>query len=182
MQEIRWWADHVHEELSQGDIVAELPFVLSTSPPQYLRHANMKRGASGWAESDTPVKHRDQRVRFLGVGKVTAGLVLSHCCELDKSDRGKRRVLVAPIAPIETVTDPDLREAILAQRLTASFGMPDVPTLGTCYSDLRSITTLQRDIVDSATRLASMVPAAERRLQAQLVAFLVRLDLPNEKR
>ena len=177
-----WWADRVHDKLSQGDVVAELPFFLSPSPVQYLRHANMKGGAPGWMESDKPIAQRDGRVRFLGIGKIVAGLVLSHSCELDKDDRGKRRVLVAPIVSIETIAEPALRESIVAQQLTASLPLPDVPTLGTCYADLRSLTTLEREIVDGGKRVASMVPEAERRLQAQLVAFLVRLDLPTEQR
>lgn len=182
MQKTPWWADRVHEKLSQGDVVVELPFFLSPSPAQYLRHTTMRGGASGWMESAKPVQDREGRVRFLGIGRIVAGLVLSHSCELDKEDRGKRRVLVAPIVPIETVAESAQRDAILAQQLTASLPLPDVPTLGTCYADLRSLTTLEREIVDSGKRVASMVPEAERRLQAQLVAFLVRLYLPAEQR
>src|SRR5882672_8276293 len=107
--------ENVHEKLSQGDIVAALPTFLPSIPVQPLRHATMKGGASGWMENDAPVKDRDGREHFLGVGRVIPGLVLSHSCELDKEDRGKRRVTVAPIAPLSSVGDSAVREAILAQ-------------------------------------------------------------------
>jgi hypothetical protein len=138
----------------------------------------MKGGVPGWMETSAPTKDRDGREHFLGVGRVVPALVLSHSCELDKEDRGKRRVTVAPIAPISSVSDSAVQEAILAQSITASMPLPEIPGLGTCYADLRSMTTLDRRIVDAGKRLASMTPEAERRLQAQLVAFLVRLDLP----
>jgi len=173
-----WWATGLHEKLSQGDVIAALPIFLSSTPVQPLRHATMKGGVSGWMAASSPVRDRDGREHFLGVGRITPAVVLSHSCELDKEDRGKRRVTVAPIAPISSVGDPAVQEAILAQGVTASMPLPEIPSLGTCYADLRSMTTLDRRVVDAAERLASMTPEAERRLQAQLVAFLVRLDLP----
>ncbi|MBI4190299.1 MAG: hypothetical protein HY525_07140 [Betaproteobacteria bacterium] len=181
MFQSEWWGEQVESDLSQGDIVANLPIFLLVSPLKYLRHTNLRGNTPGWMDSDSPVVDRDGRTRLHAIGKSLPGLVLSHSCELDKRDRRKRRVIVAPIVPIGTVSDVALRDSILAQAQYASMPLPDIPGLGTYYADLRSIVTLDRDIVDKGKRLASMTELAQKRLWAQLVAFFLRKEIGDSK-
>jgi hypothetical protein len=136
----------------------------------------MPKGATGWAESQTPVE-RNNRFHFLAAGVQGLAVVLSHDCEMDK---GKSRVLTAPLKAIGSV-GADIQAAILGQKHWALAPIPDIPTLGTFYADFRSITPSDRVAVDRLRRVASMNPAAVDLLRARLVGFFTRLALPSDQ-
>jgi len=169
-----WWAERLQKELSQGDIVVDLPVFQATQPVKHLKKATYKNNVPGWVESDESALDGARNGHFLATGKLCSAIVISHSCELDK---GKGRVAVAPIAPISSVSAPQ-REAILNQTHFALIPLPEIPEIGTCYADLRSISVLHRDLVDSRRRIASMSDAATERLIAQIVAFFTRKKLP----
>lgn len=168
-----WWAQALGAKLSQGDILESVALGVLASPTVFLRHATGKGGADGWAVSPSPIV-RVSRVNFLASGAMSAAIALSHDCEIDKE---QSRVIVAPLKPISSVA-AEQQDLILQQRSWAHVALPDVPSLGTCFADLRSTTALDRASVSSAKRLASMSPAAVRLLQARLVGFFTRLALP----
>lgn len=168
-----WWAEALDAKLSQGDILESVALGLLASPTVFLRHATGKGGADGWAVSTSPVV-RANRVNFLASGAMSAAIVLSHDCEIDKE---QSRVIVAPLKPIGSVA-AEHQEHILQQGSWAHVALPDVPSLGTCFADFRSTTALDRSSVSSTARLASMSPAAVKLLQARLVGFFTRLALP----
>jgi hypothetical protein len=173
-----WWTPSLAEKLSQGDIVADQASVMSAVPPTFLKARSFKGGEPGWGVSPNPTEF-EGRVHMLATGSVRAALVISHGCELDKMEGNPRRhrVLLAPVFPIDSVEN-EHRQQILSQSNRALLPLPQVPTLGTCYADLRSIFASARASVDAAVRLASMTTRSELRLHAQLVAFLLRKEAP----
>ncbi len=171
MELAKWWADDIQPDLSQGDVVINLPVFESNYPPKYLkRHNTLKGGGSTWVESESRHDDKDGRSNFLATGRHVGVIVVSHSCELDK---GKKRVIVAPFYSIDTISE-EQRNGILAQKFFALMPLPDVPDVGTCYADFRSITALHRRTVDEAKRVASMTETAHERLGAQIVAFFLR--------
>lgn len=168
-----WWAEKVQENLSQGDIVTNLPFLIPTSPLKYLKHENLRGNRPGWSESATPVPLKDGRVQIVGLGKSLPGIVISHDCELDKA-RDKPRVILAAVLPMSAVA-PEQHPVILEQRHRAYLPLPDLPSLGTCFANLRMIVTLDRDLVTKMPAIASMTEAGKTRLRGQLVEFFLRL-------
>lgn len=163
-----WWAEQLQADLSQGDIVTDLPIFHATNPVKHLKKATYKNSVSGWIESDTPVRE------FLAEGKQSKAIVISHSCDLDK---GKGRIIVAPIALIASVP-PEQQQMILEQRHFALMPLPDIPEIGTHFADFRSLSVLHREIVVSNRRIASMTESATVRLHAQIVAFFTRKKLP----
>lgn len=172
--DLRWWAGQLQDKLSQGDIVADLPIFQAMKPVKYLKKTTYKNNISGWVESVEAIVDGERKAHFLAIGKLAPGIVISHSCELDK---GKGRVIVAPIAPISSVPE-EQQHKILGQEHFALMPLPNIPEIGTSYADLRSISFLHRDIVDSSRRIASMSEMATERLIAQIVAFFARKKLP----
>ncbi len=171
--DVQWWAEQLQDKLSQGDVIADLPVFQATQPVKHLKKTTHKNNVAGWAESDVPVFDGEKKGYFLATGKLVPAIVISHSCELDK---GKGRVIVAPIAPISSVSE-DQQHKILGQKHFALMPLPEIPEIGTSYADLRSISALHRDIVDSARRVASMSDVATERLIAQIVAFFARKQM-----
>ena len=162
-----WWGP-LEDNLSQGDILSEVPFGAAVHPTTYLSKRTGKGNQVQWWPSDNVEAH------LLARSKSAPCIVLSHSCELDKDER-IGRVLVAPIAPIERVREAD-RASILEQRRFSMLPLPDIPTMGTYYADLRVMTSVLRAHCNDATRVASMTAEAQTRLYAQLLAFFARKD------
>jgi hypothetical protein len=173
-----WWTDKVQENLSQGDVLEELPFLIPESPLKYLKHETLRGSREGWCASATPVPLPDGRIQIAGLGRKLPGIVLSHDCELDKS-RETPRVIVAAVMPLNAV-GRDQQEVILRQKHIAFMPLLDLPKLGTMMMNLRIIITLERKIVAAVPPVASMTEQAKKRLQAQLIQFFSRLDPETE--
>jgi hypothetical protein len=173
-----WWLPALRPEMSQGDIVASVPFSMITLPVSYLKYTELAKKRSGWEVCDQPVVQKStQRMHVLAAFKAKMGVVLSHDCELDKpKDNG--RILLAPVAPITDVPEAT-RTLILEQRTRALIPLPDLGNFGTCFADLRSMTSVPHSLVDSSSRIGSMTDHAVLRLHAQLVSFLLRKQLPT---
>ncbi len=169
--EAKWWAQEIQPELSQGDVIADLPVLGLNHPTRYLKKDGTSKGGTiSWLESATPHSDKDGKINFLAKGRHVGVLVLSHSCELDKN---KKRVIVAPIDSI-TVVSEEHQAVILAQKSYALMPLPDVPGVGTCYADFRSITALDRRVVNEGKRIASMTEIAHVRLGAQIDGFFLR--------
>jgi hypothetical protein len=100
-------------------------------------------------------------------------IVLSHDCEIDKQTRN-RRIIVAPISLLDAIDDNAQRQAIIEQQRIAFIPLPEIPGLGNYYADLRSLSYVDRDIVDAASRMASMNEGGVVRLRVQLASFFTR--------
>jgi len=167
-----WWMDNLNPNgLSQGDIVADIPFGISVFPPSALSKQSGKGGTQIWQQCK--LENADH---FLFKGQRTNAIVVSHSCDLDKKEV-KARVLVAPIRRLETLTE-EARELVLMQKRISLMPLPAIPTLDSHYADLRLITPIDRQFLTDVSRIASMTDSGVERLQAQLAAFFLRKTLP----
>lgn len=175
-----WWAEAVQTALSQGDIVTGLPLFSVPAPVPFLTKKSIKGGQEAWLQTEAPAATTATPISALANGKMSAAIVLSHSCELDKKRNGPR-VLMAPVKPLgELGLSDEVTAQVLQQQVFALLPLPDVPSIGTLVADLRCTTSVPRAIVDDGTRVASMTTAALRRLAAQLVGFYLRLELPAQ--
>jgi hypothetical protein len=171
---VGWWAAQLETELSQGDVVVDVLLGTSVHPAVPLVKSTGQRGARIWAQSEW--KPNPEGVgNFLAEGRILPALVVSHSCEIDKQVRNKR-VLVAPVAPADRL-EPKLREAVFRQRKYAFVPLPDVPTLGDSYADLRLISFVPREVLRDDRRVASMSEDGRDLLHTRLFAFFTRKDL-----
>lgn len=165
-----WWAPGIKATLSQGDVVLQIPLGISVVPAEFLQRSTFSGGVSGWTSKTHRVGVSDH---MLAKGKLIDAIVVSHSCDLDK-EREKGRVLVAPILPISGLRD-DVRRRVLAQETVNLLALPDLPTLGTSYANLRLIGVVDRELVDAASRVASLSDNGLVRLKAQLIYFFTRI-------
>jgi hypothetical protein len=102
-----WWASELKQELSQGDVIADVPGGALVHPLTYLNPRPAKAGQTLYEPSGTPFsksgKKGDERTFFLSNGEVAGALVLSHDCEVDKVDKPNGPILVAPVFSIESL-------------------------------------------------------------------------------
>ena len=170
-----WWRPELNDAgLSQGDVIQDLPFAISTNPPTRLKKTTGKGGVETWVPTSQSSGASQQH--FLFEGKEALGLVVSHSCDLDKR-AARLRVLVAPIRPI-TALEPEVQEKVMEQTRIPLMPLPELPGVGDSYVDLRSIIAVPRKLIPDAARVASMSDEGLERLQAQLVLFFTRLKLP----
>jgi hypothetical protein len=163
-----WWQSTPEVRLSQGDVVTHVPFGAVKHPlTQYSKKNGVSQTSTEWAP-DNPEGVADAIARV----RKGAAMVLSHECEIDK---GKKRVLVAPMTPLTTLR-PDERDIVIAQRSHSKLILPDVPLLGDCFLDLRFTTTVDREFLGLDKRIASLSEEALGRLRLQLISFFTRLD------
>lgn len=172
-----WWTTEPRPCLSQGDVVAEVPFCIVASPVTHLKFTSLRDNKPGWAENAIAVARKtDQKKYILAHGEVRYGLVLSHDCDLDKP-RTNQRVLVAPVGQIAGL-EPTLQRTILEQRHLALMPLPALGQLGDSYADLRLIAAVPRETVLDANRVASLTDDGRDRLQVQILKFLFRREPP----
>jgi hypothetical protein len=173
-----WWASTLEARLSQGDVLDEVPVATLAYPPVALKKLTARAATQQWAETtDWSPARGDELTHCLARSRRAAVLVLSHSCDLDKEEK-KQRVLVAPAFPLSALPARS-RTSVEQQQRFSLMPLVDVPGLGDLYGDLRLATSIDRRILQDANRIASMSPTGVKRLQAQLVAFLVRLDITD---
>lgn len=175
MTSAQWWQNTLRSDLSQGDLLEGIPFVLAPMPVRYMKKQTVKTYGDGWFASLEPFKDSGGRTVLLAAGAVTTGIVLSHDCESDKREFSKTLIL-ARVEPI-TTAPPEHRQGIIDQQSTPRMFLPGVPGLGDCYANFRTVATVDREVIKGAKRIASMADEARTLLAARLVEFFVRLTL-----
>lgn len=172
-----WWLPTISPTLSQGDVVIDLPLGVAVEPPTSLERAVLPGKRSGWYECTHWKADHNGSAWFLAKGKLMAGIVVSHGCDLDKT-AGKARplVLVAAVRSADSLSD-QAKAAVFEQRERHTMPLPQISGLGDCYVDLRSINVLSREAVERGTRIASLTHQGRQRLRAQLVSFFTRIEL-----
>lgn len=172
-----WWLEGLNPKgLSQGDIVSQLLIGATDHPVKHLAKQPLeKAGKRLWEEvSELQPFKTDSRALYIARGRLTYAIVVSHSCELDK--KNSNLVLLAPIAPLDRITDTNAKANILAQRRQAFLPLPDVPGLGTCYADFRTLSYVEMKTIPDNTRQVSMSDEGVLRLRAQIVAFFSRIN------
>jgi hypothetical protein len=170
-----WWRTSLEERLSQGDLIANIPLAMCKFPVVHLTKGSGKNGKPLWDIVDAPVL-QNGAYHLLATSNSKHALVITHSCELDKGHRN-RRVLVAPVTEVSTL-DPAAQEQVLSQQSKALLPLPAAPGMETCYADLRLIAPVPRELCEAGVRIASMTESALTRLHTQLVAFLLRREMP----
>ena len=174
-----WWAETLNPlGLSQGDILSPIPLGPTKYPPIFMgRDVFTKPGTSKnyWPErAEIELFKKDNTGLFIARGRLSHSIVVSHSCEVEnKPDID--RALVAPIAPLDRISDPASRARVINQERRAFLPLPAIPGLGDYYADLRVITAVDIEFVRAANREASMSDDGLIRLKAQLIEFFTRI-------
>lgn len=175
-----WWTPELRPELSRGDILDRVYFSSLILPIEYLQFAQISGGKDAWTKSANPVVHkRSGKAHALSELHLFSAIVLSHDCEIDKPNKNSR-VLLAPIASIDRLTESG-RANVLQQKLHRKMPLPDVPALGTCFVEFRSVASFPTVDIKEMRRIASMTDSARERLEASIAVFFLRKEiLPNQ--
>lgn len=163
------WAASLDARLSQGDIVRLTPLATLPFPSTMLEKTTLSGGRVAWSQVSEPKK---SDVTFLAEGRYLDIIVLSHSCELDKSER-KSRVTVAPVLTASALPD-EAKKTIFEYRRLSLLPLPNVPGIGDSYADLRLAQAIDRRHVDNATRLVSMTADGVALLKRHIVGFFAR--------
>ena len=176
-----WFETELRTLLSQGDIYTDLPFGSPILPLTHLSKGTSKKNSAIWTPSvpNNPLPQY-QTNHALFAYRVAHGIVVSHDCAIDKPARTSR-ILFAPVVTL-TVLDTAAQETIRQQAHLAAMLLPDVPSVGDAYVDLKAITPFPLELILERTKIASLTDPARDRLQQALVAFLVYRQKPPEPR
>lgn len=165
---VPWWSEVPQAKLSQGDVIDGVVIAVIAHPPQRVAKQTVSGGRQAWIEeSGADGEH------WIARGTPRLVLVLSHSCELDKNEK-KGRVLVAPVSPAAQISDPTIRTAVFANQRKSLVPLPDLPGHGDHYCDLRLIGTVDRRVLESASKIASLSDPAVEHLHVRLVMFFAR--------
>jgi hypothetical protein len=167
-----WWRPLSEEgRLSQGDVLLDMTVGTLVHPRTPVARFQARDGAQGWKEQAWK-EDKQGFCHCLGRGRITAVIVLTHSCQLDKDERA-RRVIIAPVSLTGKV-DEKTRDNIFAHKRIPLVPLPDVPDLGDSYADLRLVQAVDRKWVDDTKRIATMTEEAVTYLQQRLTAFFAR--------
>jgi len=166
--------------LSQGDILKDVPIGATRVPLTFVSHAVHldRRQKNIWTQYDAlqPIAPDDPSGHWLAKGRIMHALVLTHNCDLDDI-KDSERLLVAPISHISRVTSSDVDRQRIMQGARATYvPLRDVPGIGDCYADLRSICPLDRHLFSNGSRICSMTDDAVLILRAQLIIHFTGLE------
>jgi hypothetical protein len=167
----------VDAQLCQGDILRFAPHLLLKQPPQALRKTTSRGNKSVYELEELPVPPvslPSEGVLVPVPCQVTWGILLTHDCEVDK-DRKHRTVAMIRTIPAEM---PDNDRAIIKQNQRFPFYyLPPLADIPESYVDFRRISTLSPEIVDSATRFASLSQEARQAMLLQFFRYMARVEL-----
>lgn len=106
-------------------------------------------------------------------------IVITHDCEIDKP-HSRATLLMASVRPLAKIRKED-REGFRDNTRHRAFYLPETPYLtGENYADLRTVTTVRRDVLETLQKLASMGEDGRRMLREQLFRFFTRRFLPDD--
>lgn len=171
-----WWLDQLPDDLDQGDIFADVPFLDTVFPVQPLKLTSMKNAEPGWMKLKGAMP-RTPQVPMLANGRTGFAMLMNHGCDLDKP-RNKRCTLVS-VSSLEEYPEGQ-RDEIAAQTSVPLLYLPAVPGQDDMVADFRVTTSVPRTFVNETVRLASMTEAARDRMRAQLIEFYVMRRLPGQ--
>jgi hypothetical protein len=182
-------------ELSQGDIVDDVPHVRLTGELEVIRQITGPKGRTLWApfpyppqEGKTPdakvagktINLRPFHVQegeYLRVlSRFQRAIVLNYDCDLVHDDD---YCIVAVVRPMSGVNERD-RSTIRENRNHSHFYLPEDDDLGFAegYADLRQATCIDPAMLQSIGKLrASLSDVGVKALQAQFFKFVTRREL-----
>jgi len=153
--------------------------VIAPRPIQYVKPQTFPRSVKGWIVSDKPFNDSAGRTVLFAAGYVSLAIAISHDCEFD-DQQGSKSILCARVEPIASAP-PEHQPIIERQQNLPRMFLPHIPSVGDCYVNLRTVATIDRQVIAGATRLASMTDGARALLQARLVKFFLRREFPDPR-
>lgn len=171
-------------ELSQGDILVDVPH-LSIRPPITVLRSSTGRGG---AKLYQPYEHGSAapppggfRLTQQGEDVVSScqmawGIVLTHSCEIDKPDTKLVSVLlVRSLRPLPEATQATIREG----RNYSTFFLPASSDgqFNESFIDFRRVTCIDRAYIGPETRLFSLSDEAVRAFLAKFFLYITRADV-----
>lgn len=180
MSSVGWWEPNVADELSQGDIFENVPFLMPLHPAEYMETRPLKNNEIGWVKS--PQKKIIKGTQhILASAKTGLGMILNHGCDIEKSQKlTKPRYTICFVDTLQNLSDAE-QDKVRTQKPFHQLYLPEVPGYGDCYINLRLTCVLPGQAIDELQRIASMTDLARTRLHAQILAFYSRLDLSQIK-
>jgi hypothetical protein len=176
-------------ELSQGDIVAAIPWGLIDDPLTVCRAEDRSKpeGKARYAPV-AALRPPPKGVEIIHArAQIGMGMVLWHDCQIDKfKNQGKPETKwfasIAPVVPLQD-SDPDAAAAVREGRRRAFFFLPAFAAIGIekdSYVDLRHIWPLRRSLLSD--RRGALSLEARNDLYAHLFTFLTQTVYPHEVR
>jgi len=173
-----WWLPDLNPELSQGDIVKDLPVWIASPSLVFLGDKRtVSGGQTGWRELSEPQSDDQGFAHLLVRARPYISIVLTHDCQLDKKKR-PTRVQLAATSDIASLSGGE-RMVVMNQRSLSQLVLPDVPQFGTRYADMHIIFTVDKRLIAEPMRVASMTEDAKIRLQNQLIAYFADRQRPD---
>jgi hypothetical protein len=174
-----WWLPELRPVLEQGDIIeTNLQFQLDVPIKYLVRGQTSKNQKRNWEESDSPKSSsKEEKPRILSNIDGQYGLVLSYGCEIDKT-KLNQSILIAPVVSLSKLP-PSLHQNILNQEVYRYLPIVGLPNLESSYANLSKTFALQKQLIDSSSRIRSMTDEGILRVRAQLVGYYTRLKLPS---
>ena len=151
----REWYEDLGPDLSQGDIVNDVPWGLIDAPLLICQPPNSEpRGRAPYYPIDELPRQRSVQY-VLAKYNLGRGIILWPDCQIDKlKNQGKPEKKwfagVAPVLPLSTL-DAKLHDRVLSFRRAQWFPLPAKPTLipENAYIDLRYVWPLRYELLKS---------------------------------
>lgn len=169
-----WWATTPVASLSQGDVIGNVPVAVVVHPLAALAKRDVPGQKGAWVPLEAWTPDRQEMGYALSKGRVIPVVVLSESCQLDKKET-IGRVIVAPVFSAEKLRE-DERQLLWDQKRRSKLPLPEAPTIGPSYADLRLTTAVDLKYLDTANRVCQLNEQGVRRLQMQLLAFFTGLE------
>jgi len=170
------WYCTPKDELSQGDIFVDMPSVYVPEPVQTATATTCAGNSRHLVPASAePELFGAQDQIMLARGNLTAAVVLTHDCEIDKDQRYRLLGLIRPLAglPLSAV------EEIKANNRRRFFYLPaedEVYALPESYLDFRRITTVNGGVLQPAKRVLSMQDRLRDSMSEAFILYLTRAE------
>lgn len=170
-----WWRASANE-ISQGDVFRDVPFILPIVPHKPLIEQPLPGGSvRGYVEAIEPkIKKGESKAKYLADGNKLPVALINYGCDIDKEF--SKRLIVSPVRLL-TEYNQEIQELIMKQSMKHALLLPDVPDLGDAVIDLRVMSIVSKDYLQESNRISSMTDEALLRFQAQILMFFTRIDL-----
>jgi hypothetical protein len=166
--------------LSQGDILRDIPLGGTLVPLTFLSKepftTEQQRVVYTKYDQLQPYPQEQDVGHWVAKGRVSFAVVVTHSCDLDDIE-DTERIVVAPVFKISRVTSSEADRARIMNGGRATYApLPNVPNLGDCYAELRSMYCVDRSLFTAEHRLCSMTDEAVWIFRAQLIDYFTRLE------
>ncbi len=183
------------EEVSQGDVVMDVPHLYLKQPPITVLRSTTGSGrrplfepfplqsssaSSGQASDVSPPGGfkfaRGEPEQVVATCFLAKGIILTHGCEIDKDPKHR---IVALLRPLRTVPQ-EHHDIVRSNQDFSSLYLPEYPgILEESYVDFRRISTVHSDLILPENRLASLTTVGLQALLTKLFLYITRANVED---